>query len=92
MEELDIRLLIEFRELERNIDELEDILFVNDKANIRKNINTYELGLMMKQYDVMYEYKQILVERLETKGIPHNQYSLEELQEMLPKTASPADY
>lgn len=90
MEELDIRLLIEFRELERKIDELEDILFNNDKANVRKEIDTYELGLMMKQYDVMDEYKGILVERLERKGIPCYQYSLETLQEMLPKTASPA--
>ena len=53
MEESDIRLLIEFRELERKIDELDDILFTNDKANVRKEIDTYELGLMMKQYDVM---------------------------------------
>lgn len=90
MEELDIRLLIEFRELERKIDELDDILFTNDKANIRKEIDTYELGLMMKQYDVMDEYKGILVERLERKGISDYQYSLETLQEMLPKTASPA--
>ena len=90
MEESDIRLLIEFRELERKIDELDDILFTNDKANIRKEIDTYELGLMMKQYDVMDEYKGILVERLERKGISDYQYSLETLQEMLPKTASPA--
>ena len=90
MEELDIRLLIEFRELERKIDELEDILFTNDKANVRKEIDTYELGLMMKQYDVMDEYKGILVERLERKGISDYQSSLETLQEMLPKTASPA--
>ena len=89
MEESDIRLLIEFRELERKIDEL-DILFTNDKANVRKEIDTYELGLMMKQYDVMDEYKGILAERLERKGIPGYQYSLETLQEMLPKTASPA--
>ena len=90
MEESDIRLLIEFRELERKIDELDDILFTNDKANVRKEIDTYELGLMMKQYDVMDEYKGILVERLERKGISDYQYSLETLQEMLPKTASPA--
>lgn len=89
MEISDIILLIEFNELERKIVELEHILFVNDKANVRRKIDTYELGLMMKQYDVMYEYKQILDERLERKGIPINQYSLETLQEMLPKTASP---
>ena len=90
MEESDIRLLIEFRELQRKIDELEDVLFTNDKANVRKEIDTYELGLMMKQYDVMDKYKRILIERLERKGIPGYQYSLETLQEMLPKTASPA--
>ena len=89
MEDSDIILLIEFHELERKIDELEDILFINDKANVRKEIDTYELGLMMKQYDVMYEYKRILVERIERKGIPGYQYSLETLQEMLSKTASP---
>lgn len=89
MEDSDIILLIEFRELERNIDELEDILFVNDKANVRKKIDTYELGLMMKQYDVMDNYKRILVERLQRKGIQGYQYSLETLQEMLSKTASP---
>lgn len=60
MEISDIILLIEFNELERKIVELEHILFVNDKANVRRKIDTYELGLMMKQYDVMYEYKQIL--------------------------------
>ena len=89
MEDSDIILLIEFRELERKIDELEDILFTNDKANVRKEIDTYELGLMMKQYDVMDKYKRILVERIERKGIPDYQYSLETLQEMLSKTASP---
>lgn len=89
MEDSDIILLIEFNELERKIDELEDILFTNDKANVRKEIDTYELGLMMKQYDVMDKYKRILVERIERKGIPDYQYSLETLQEMLSKTASP---
>ena len=79
MEESDIRLLIEFSELERKIDELEDVLFTNDKANVRNEIDTYELGLMMKQYDVMDKYKRILIERLERKGISGYQYSLETL-------------
>ena len=86
MTESEIRLIIEYKELDRKVEELRELLFIDSNADERKKITNCELGLMFKQFDAMYAYRRFLDERLQLMAIPYNAYSLSQLENMLPKS------
>lgn len=83
MEKFEIRMILEYRELDARTQKLEEFLNYTEYEEKRKSIKPCLLDLMGVQLHHMRKYRNALCERMQIMGVCFNAYSKEELEAML---------